>query len=205
MKPFLKQFFFKGEHIFDLSCTVKLVCNNSTCSQSRFMHRACFDHWESKLVALYCKKEGGRKSRNWTEKQKAASVWKQQGYSLVAELCACKCGSGSLRKDLNWVPPKPHGSGPNSDSEKHKRRRKKNNKHSKPALTIGLPNFSAGQPGVKRSDCQGIPASRQRTNSMSSSNSGSSSYGSSADSPATSPPHEPKLPPRQANMRDRSR
>merc|ERR1712013_330674 len=56
-----------------------------------------------------------------------------------------------------------------------------------------------------RSDCQGIPAARQRTNSMSSTNSGSSSWGSSIGSPTNSPPHDPKIPPRQANMRDRSR
>ena len=35
-------------------------------------------------------------------------------------------------------------SGPNSDSEKQKRRRKKSSKNSKPALTIGLPTFVNG-------------------------------------------------------------
>ena len=35
-------------------------------------------------------------------------------------------------------------SGPNSDSEKQKRRRKKSNKNTKPALTIGLPTFVNG-------------------------------------------------------------
>ena len=37
-----------------------------------------------------------------------------------------------------------HFLGPNSDSEKQKRRRKKGGKSSKPALTIGLPTFVNG-------------------------------------------------------------
>ena len=34
--------------------------------------------------------------------------------------------------------------GPNCDGEKQKRRRKKSNKNTKPALTIGLPTFVNG-------------------------------------------------------------
>merc|ERR1712012_369535 len=96
--------------------------------------------------------------------------------------------------------------GPNSgsESEKQKRRRKKSSKNSRPQLTIGLSTFH-GLQTVKKSESQGIPNNRQRTNSMSSSNSGSSSWGSSGASPATSPPHDNKLPPRQISMRDRSR
>lgn len=197
----------QGEHIFDLSCTVKLICNNSACTQSRFMHRECFEVWqESVLNYLNKLKDGQKKTRNWSDKQKLQNLWKQ-GYNLVIEACGCRCGHGHLRKDLNWMPPKSQSnSGPNSDSEKHKRRRKKSSKNSKPALTIGLPTFGLnGSQVVKRSDCQGIPAVRQRTNSMSSTNSGSSSWGSSIGSPTNSPPHDPKIPPRQANMRDRSR
>jgi len=197
----------QGENIFDVSSTVKLICNNSACSQSRFMHRDCFETWQDSILNYLNKtKEGQRKVRNWSEKQKLQNLWKPQGYNLVIEACSCRCGGGQLRKDLNWVPPKSaNNSGPNSDSEKQKRRRKKSSKNSKPALTIGLPTFVNGLQIVKRSDSQGIPSNRQRTNSMSSSNSGSSSWGSSAGSPATSPPTESKLPPRQLSMRDRSR
>ena len=132
----------QGEHIFDLSCTVKLICNNTSCTQSRFMHRECFEVWqESVLNYLNKLKDGQKKTRNWSDKQKLQNLWKQ-GYNLVIEACGCRCGHGHLRKDLNWMPPKSQSnSGPNSDSEKHKRRRKKSSKNSKPALTIGLPNF----------------------------------------------------------------
>jgi len=196
----------QGEHIFDVSRTVKLICNNTACTRSRFMHSDCFEVWQSSLLShLNKSKEGQKKLRNWSERQKLQNLWKPQGYNLVIDACRCKCGGGSLRKDLNWVPPKPTGSGPNCDGEKQKRRRKKSNKNTKPALTIGLPTFVNGLQVVKRSDVQGIP-SRQRTNSMSSSHSGSSSWGSSGGSPANSPPgSDNKLPPRQLNMRDRSR
>jgi len=198
-----------GEKIFDVSCSVKLLCNNPNCTQSRFLHSDCFETWQQELIVKYFNrsKEGQKKTRNWSEKQKLQNLWKPQGYSLVSEACACNCGGGLLRKDLNWIPPKSSSSnsGQNSDSEKQKRRRKKSSKNNKTALTIGLPTFVNGLQIVKRSDNQGIPSNRQRTNSMSSSHSGSSSWGSSHGSPATSPPSDTKMPPRQVNMRDRSR
>ena len=153
----------QGEHIFDISRTVKLLCSNTSCPLSLFMHAECFEVWQNSLLSLLSKtKEGQKKLRNWSDRQKLQNLWKQQGYSLIAEACACKCGGGSLRKDLSWVPPKSNNSGepaefnlsspltvfsypgPNSDSEKQKRKRKKSNKNSKPALTIGLPTFVNG-------------------------------------------------------------
>ena len=129
------------------------------------MHTDCFEVWQNSLLSRLNKsKEGQKKLRHWSEKQKLQNLWKQQqGYNLVSEACACKCGEGTVRKHLNWVPPKSNSSGecrlhlyscvslsnivpsgPNSDSEKQKRRRKKSNKNSKPALTIGLPTFVNG-------------------------------------------------------------
>jgi len=195
----------QGESILDVSRSVKLICSNSLCSLQLFMHAECFEVWQNSLLNhLNKSKEGQKKLRHWSEKQKYQNLWKQQGYSLVVESCSCKCGGGTLRKHLTWIPPKATNSGANSESEKQKRRRRKSNKNNKPALTIGLPTFVNGLQVVKRSEVQGIP-SRQRTNSMSSSNSGSSSWGSSGASPASSPPNETKLPPRQLSMRDRSR
>ena len=102
----------QGEHIFDVSRTVKLICNNKACTHSRFMHSECFEVWQNNLLSQLNKtKEGQKKLRNWSEKQKLQNLWKQQGYNLVIDACHCKCGEGSLRKDLNWVPPKPTGSG----------------------------------------------------------------------------------------------
>ena len=102
----------QGEHIFDVSRTVKLICNNTACTRSRFMHSDCFEVWQSSLLShLNKSKEGQKKLRNWSERQKLQNLWKPQGYNLVIDACRCKCGGGSLRKDLNWVPPKPTGSG----------------------------------------------------------------------------------------------
>ena len=76
------------------------------------MHSECFEVWQSNLLSLLNKtKEGQKKLRNWSEKQKLQNLWKPQGYNLVIDACHCKCGGGSLRKDLNWVPPKPTTSG----------------------------------------------------------------------------------------------
>ena len=38
--------------------------------------------------------------------QRYANVWANKGYDLVFKTCACDCGHGSLRKDLDFVPPK---------------------------------------------------------------------------------------------------
>jgi len=203
----------RGEHIFDLSTTVRLLCSNTHCTQSRFMHRECFEVWqESILNFLGNLKNGGKRNRQWTEKQRTANLWKQAGYHLVVEACGCRCGEGHLRKDLNWLPPnKALSTQPTNtnEGEKHKRRRqKKNGKNTKPALTIGLPTFgiNGSQVTVKRSDAQGIPPPpRQRTNSVSSTNSGSSSWGSSSPSSISSPPTDSNIPPRRSNMMDRSR
>ena len=155
----------QGENIFDVSRSVKLICTNPLCTLNLFMHTDCFEVWQNSLLSRLNKsKEGQKKLRHWSEKQKLQNLWKQQqGYNLVSEACACKCGEGTVRKHLNWVPPKSNSSGecrlhlyscvslsnivpsgPNSDSEKQKRRRKKSNKNSKPALTIGLPTFVNG-------------------------------------------------------------
>jgi len=202
----------RAEHIFDLSTTVRLECSNQHCTQSRFMHTDCFEVWQDNLLAFLNKlKDGGKRGKQWSDKQKQMNLWKQPGYHMAVEACGCRCGEGHLRKDLNWTPPNKathgQGSGSGSDGEKHKRRRqKKSGKNSKPALTIGLPTFgvNGSQITVKRSDAQGIPpAGRQRTNSVSSTNSGSSSWGSSSPSSISSPPGD--IPPRRSNMTDRSR
>ena len=157
----------QGEHIFDVSRTVKLSCSNSACSQSRFMHKDCFETWQETLLnVLTSSREAQKKVRSWSDKQKVQHLWKQ-GYGLVSAHCGCRCEEGNLRKDLNWVPLRSSSSGnsgernyhhsdcdhsnlrvvfpgPNSDSEKQKRRRKKGGKGSKPALTIGLPTFVNG-------------------------------------------------------------
>ena len=160
----------QGEHIFEVSSSVKLVCSSASCSQSRFMHKDCFDQWEARLLAAL---GGTKRGRAWSDKQRAHNLWRPAGFGLVSAACGCSCGGGQLRKDLSWVAPRspastsgetlacslavaitPPLAGPSSDSEKQKRRRKKSSKNSKPALTIGLPTFVNGlQVTITRSQC----------------------------------------------------
>ena len=108
----------QGEHIFDVSRTVKLSCSYSACSQSRFMHKDCFETWQETLLnVLTSSREAQKKVRNWSEKQKVQYLWKQ-GYGLVSAHCGCRCEEGNLRKDLNWVPLRSSSSG-NSGEKKH--------------------------------------------------------------------------------------
>lgn len=80
---------------------VKIVCNNSHCNQSEFMHLQCFEAWE-KTVLAYLRSSG--RSRPWSGKQKLQNIWTKKAYDVVFKACGCKCGSGHVRKDLNWVP-----------------------------------------------------------------------------------------------------
>lgn len=193
-----------GEPLYEseLHEAVKVVCTNTSCPYSKFMHADCFQVWEESVLNFL--KTCGR-ARSWSDKQRLQNLWTKRGYDLAYKACACNCLHGHLRKDLNWVPPRPQHSSADSDSERQRRR--KNSKNSKPALTIGLPTFTLGPHQVmKRSDAQGIPPlSRIRTNSVSSTASGSSSFSSSLSSPAASPPSDSNIPPRRTSLMSRSR
>lgn len=198
-------------HANNLQDTVKLICSSENCEESPYMHRECFEGWQDSVLA-YLKSSG--RARSWSEKQRLQNLWTKKGYDLAYKACDCRCQHGHIRKDLSWVPPKQqsHNKGHEVESESHRRRRRRNNKNQKPALTIGLPAFGINGSqvtSVKRSDAQGIPPVRPRTNSVSSNTSGSSSWGSTgsvANSPPTDSPQEDNnIPPRRSLFQDRSR
>jgi len=89
--------------ITDPSSVVKVSCSSGKCPKSGFMHTECFDKWEDLIVGFLAKQGRGR---TWSDKQRYANVWANKGYDLVFKTCACDCGHGSLRKDLDFVPPK---------------------------------------------------------------------------------------------------
>ncbi|XP_073817183.1 headcase protein-like isoform X1 [Musca autumnalis] len=91
----------------DLSDCVKVICNNENCNVGQYMHRECFDNWEQSILQSL-KSMGGR-ARSWSDRQKAQNLWTKKGYDLVYKVCGCKCSRGHLRKDLEWVAPKPAG------------------------------------------------------------------------------------------------
>ena len=83
------------------------------------MHKDCFETWQETLLnVLTSSREAQKKVRNWSEKQKVQHLWKQ-GYSLVSAYCGCRCGEGTLRKDLNWVALRSSSSGNSGERSCH--------------------------------------------------------------------------------------
>ncbi|KAI8498704.1 hypothetical protein Bbelb_239060 [Branchiostoma belcheri] len=83
---------------------VKVVCNHDGCPEGPYMHKQCFEEWEETVLTFL--RSSGR-ARSWSEKQRRQNLWTKKGYDLAYRACACKCGKGHLRKDLNWIPEKP--------------------------------------------------------------------------------------------------
>ncbi|XP_075553387.1 hdc homolog, cell cycle regulator [Dermacentor variabilis] len=150
----------------DLSDAVRVICNNEQCPQSPFMHRTCFEEWESSVLSFL--RSTGR-ARSWSEKQRLQNLWTKKGYDLAYKACGCRCGKGHLRKDLDWIPPV-------ADRKKKQRRRKGNDK---PTLALN---------GAKPPSSGGLPVTRLRSSSMSSTGSGGSPPSSSSEFPP-SPTH----------------
>lgn len=96
---------------------VRVLCNNDTCAAGRYMHRECFDQWETGVL-VYLKSCG--RARSWSERQRHQNLWTKKGYDLAFKACGCRCGRGHLKKDLDWAPP---GLGMKFEEEKKRRRR----------------------------------------------------------------------------------
>ncbi|CAH1105997.1 unnamed protein product [Psylliodes chrysocephalus] len=160
----------------DLRDTVRVTCNNELCTSGRYMHRECFDQWEQSVLS-YLKTCG--RARSWSERQRHQNLWTKKGYDLAYKACACKCGRGHLKKDLDWMPPPPtsniFGRIEEVDNGKKKKRKNKNN-NCRPMLAI-TGNHPIGT------------EVRARTGSLSCSSTGSSSPPTSGSEPSISPIH----------------
>lgn len=157
----------------DLRDTVRVTCNNDSCTMGRYMHRECFEQWEQTVLA-YLKTCG--RARSWSERQRHQNLWTKKGYDLAFKACGCKCGRGHLKKDLDWMPPPPtsniFGRVEEIDTSKKKKRR---NRNSRPTLAISAHHAAANE-------------GRGRAGSLSSST-GSSSPPATASEPSVSPIH----------------
>jgi hypothetical protein len=149
--------------------SVRFVCNNEQCDKSGFMHGECADAFEEDILA-YLRSVG--RARSWSDKQRRQNIWTKKGYDLIYKCCACACGKGHLKKDLDY---KPSDEGDSFQQVKSKR---KKNKNQKPLLPVspncnstgGIPNTMQQRkssqsppefsPGVKSPN-------RRRTNSRS--------------------------------------
>ena len=136
---------------------VKLLCTNTACLYSSFMHPSCFTSFEEGLVSVM--KTTGR-SRNWLDKQRRQNMWTKRGYDLIQKHCGCRCKRGFLRKDLDYVAP--------PSEERIKRQKKKSEKAVVPSPSTKL-SSSAGN-GHKYANGFAL---RQRVSSRSSRNSDS--------------------------------
>jgi len=130
------------------SSVVKVLCSSGKCPKSGLMHSECFDKWEDLIVGFLAKQGRGR---TWSDKQRYANVWANKGYDLVFKTCACDCGHGSLRKDLDYVPaPAPveggavGGAGPAQAQQDapDKKKKKKEKTSLKPKLNFSVLNVS---------------------------------------------------------------
>lgn len=168
-------------HMDDLNSTVKVICNNEQCSQGQFMHKSCFEEWESAVLTFL--RSTGR-ARSWSEKQRLQNLWTKKGYDLAYKACGCRCGKGHLRKDLDWTPPAAR------EDKKKKNRKKKGN--DKPSLSLNGTATNGTTPAKPQQ--QGLPVTRLRSSSMSSTGSAGSPPSSSSEFPP-SPTHPKKGPP----------
>ena len=96
--------------------------------------------------------------------QRLANIWTNKGYDLVFKFCACDCGHGSIRKDPDYVPPKPEpvaaagdavdnvegavGGAPAPAVDKKKKKKEKTNL--KPKLNFNPQNVTGSYFGSSR-------------------------------------------------------
>jgi len=149
--------------ISDPSSVVKVDCSSGKCPKSGLMHAECFEKWEDLIVGFLAKQGRGR---TWSDKQRYANVWANKGYDLVFKTCACDCGHGSLRKDLDFVPSKAvDGAAAGAAAQaqpdvQDKKKRKKEKTTLKPKLNFSVLNVSGSYFGSirqKEDEVENVP------------------------------------------------
>jgi len=170
--------------------SVRVYCNNESCTESGWMHAPCFQEWEQHVLA-YLRSCG--RARSWSEKQRLQNLWTKKGYDLAFKACDCKCGRGHLRKDLNYIAPKPS---PTIDKKQRKTNRKKSGDKTmmqvpkNPPSSVPIHGMSMASAIVGVPHHQNRPQLRVRTSSISSTG---SSPPSSAGTPPLTPGGKPKM------------
>lgn len=128
--------------------SVKMQCSNEKCPYSPYMHPECFLNFEEQMLSCL---RGMSRARNWSEKQRRQNLWLKKGYDLIYKLCICRCGKGTLKKDVVAS---------TEGADKTKRKRKKSLSE-KMSLPTQLPN------GISKSR---IHSGRHNSDSISSEN-----------------------------------
>lgn len=137
----------------ELHRAVRVICNNESCTLGNYMHAECFEAFEDDILAYL---RGTGRARSWSEKQRRQNIWTKKGYDLAFKCCACACGKGHLRKDLDFFPPSP--SEGQAQGGKAKRKKKKTN--DKPTIGSGTrPRRSSQSSGCSQSPPECSPIS----------------------------------------------
>ena len=63
----------------NLGEAVAVICNNPDCD-ARFMHKDCFEDWESSVLS-YLRTLG--RARSWSEKQRLQNLWTKKGWVMI--------------------------------------------------------------------------------------------------------------------------
>lgn len=80
------------------SSTVPVICSNSQCPCSGFMHKSCFKTWESTLFGYLLTLSD---ASSWAIKRGREMLWTPQCLELIYPACICSCQQGHLRPILS--------------------------------------------------------------------------------------------------------
>jgi len=73
---------------------VRVLCNNESCVEGRWMHKDCFEEFQQSVLA-YLRSCG--RARSWSEKQRLQNLWTKKGYDLAFKACDCKLLQSTAR------------------------------------------------------------------------------------------------------------
>lgn len=109
----------------ELCSAVRVICNNDSCTFGNYMHAECFEAFEDDILSYL---RGTGRARSWSEKQRRQNIWTKKGYDLAFKCCACGCGKGHLKKDLDFIPPPPNDAQAQGGKVVKRKKKKSNDK-----------------------------------------------------------------------------
>lgn len=100
-----------------------------------FMHAACFDAFEEAAAAQAARNSGMASAASYGDRNRLWAT--KRGLEMAFPACECACRQGSLRKDLDWVPPRPGQQQQNPQGHQHQ--------HQAMAMVMAMDQDASGQ------------------------------------------------------------
>ena len=131
-----------------------------------------------------------------------ANLWSHKGYDIVFKFCVCDCGHGSLKKDLDYVPPRPAPLAPVNNPDPaapvtaDKKKKKKEKANLRPKLNFNPQNVSGtyfGSSRQKEEEEEVVSRHNRILSSSEKSDSGSAPVIPGLSTPTASKPASPAL------------